>query len=744
VYRKVELAALAAVTILVALAFADVLFFGKAFYARDIIRGFYPSFAALRSLVRGGSFPFWNPYFSGGQPLAANPAYSAFYPIPWLALLSDGFHALGVITVLHYLIAAVGMFCLLRSLRLHPLASAFGAISFALGGTLLSLNNLLTVLYAMSWTPWLALFARRFFRERRRSDFALAALVLGLILLTGEQSMILQCGALVAVYAIYRSRNVRAIVPAAALCAAALLVGLAQIGPALDHQGDSKRAAPITYSEATTWSLLPARPLELLDPAIFSHFAPDAIYYWPREHPSRLPWLFSIYPGLLASVLIVAGLARRIRGWAFAGAVSIVSYAVAIGRHTPLYRVLYLLGLRSLRYPEKFILTAIFVLTVFAAIAADEFLRDAAFRRTTFIVSIILAALAAAVLAFASSPLFTYVWGPNSDMAQIAIEAHAGALTALVTAIGLVLILALRNRLALCLALLSLFVLADLGSRVRTIAPRIEESLYTPPRLARALATEPQPVRIFNDASWQLFVRPAPLAQAAQAWQARNAVLPEAQALWGIESALEIDLAGTDLAPSAAYASLFFDARRLGHRDVVQRLLALAGVTHLIMTRDAVSIDNPVRVLRFPGMRYYFADQLLPTPQITAPNASRSAAFVDRPFAPGAGRVLRVSEHGNGIDLDVEAASNAALIISITRHKYWRAAIDGNPAPLYAANVAFQAITIPRGAHHVSLRYRNPVIVICGMISLLTVAALLVIAVAGALHSRGLPSPSPH
>jgi len=44
-----------------------------------------------------------------------------------------------------------------------------------------SLNNLLPVLYAVSWMPWLALFVRRFLRDRRASDFALSALVLGLI-----------------------------------------------------------------------------------------------------------------------------------------------------------------------------------------------------------------------------------------------------------------------------------------------------------------------------------------------------------------------------------------------------------------------------------------------------------------------------------------------------------------------------------------------------------------------------------
>ena len=81
--------------------------------------------------------------------------------------------------------------------------------------------------------------------------------------------------------------------------------------------------------------------------------------------------------------------------------------------------------------------------------------------------------------------------------------------------------------------------------------------------------------------------------------------------------------------------------------------------------------------------------------------------------------------------------------MSITRHKYWRATIDGMPASLYTANVAFQGLTIPRGRHHVTLRYRNPLIIICGIVSLLTVAALLVIAAAGALRSRARPPPSP-
>ncbi|MGA8809253.1 MAG: YfhO family protein [Thermoanaerobaculia bacterium] len=743
--RKADVVAPAVVASCVLAAFADVIVLGKVFYARDVVLGFYPSFAALRHVVRAGQFPFWNPFFSAGQPLAANPAYAALYPLPWLAIAFDGFKPFALIVILHYLIAATGFFFLLRSLRLSPAASAFGAISFALGGLMMSLNNLVTVLYAVSWMPWLALFARRFFRERKLRDFALATLILGLILLIGEQSVILQCGALLAAYGVYRWRSVRALIPTAAICAIALLVGLAQIVPALDHLRDSSRGHSLTYGDIMTWSLFPARPLEFVNANAFGNFAPDVIYFWASDHPSKLPWLFSIYAGLFAAALIVTGFVRRIRGWAFVAVVSLLSYVVALGKHGPVIPLLYKLGVRSLRYPEKFFITAIFVLTIFAAIAADEFLRDARFRRVAFLTSIAFFVIAAAVLAFAFSPMFPNVLEPKTvDVEQTLIAARSGALASFFTSIVLVLILALRDRTRLCFALLALFVAVDLGSRIRSVAPRLDESFYAPPPLAINLRAQHGPVRIFNDAAWKYLTGAARISQEESEWRLRNSLMPEIQTAWGIESALEIDVAATDLLPSAELELLFWKARRLGRDDLLQRLASFAGITHVVLLRDARSANDPVRIQPFPGNRYYFARQLLPAARIMDPDVPRFAAFVQQPFAPAPGRVLRVNEHGNDIDIDVESAGSAALIMSITRHKYWSATIDGMPASLYAANIAFQGLTIPRGPHHVTLRYRNPLIVICGIVSLLTVAALLVIAVAGGLRSREWPPPSPH
>src|SRR5207248_3066947 len=158
-----------------------ILFFHRALYIRDVARFFAPNFAVLRDLIHSGAFPFWNDRYNAGQPFAANPAYAALYPAQWI------FPSLQLEVVAHYLLGAAGMYLFLRSLGLRAASALFGAVSFALGGVMLSLSNLTKVLFGVAWFPWLGL-------AIRLRHFALAALVLGTILIIGDQSTILQAG----------------------------------------------------------------------------------------------------------------------------------------------------------------------------------------------------------------------------------------------------------------------------------------------------------------------------------------------------------------------------------------------------------------------------------------------------------------------------------------------------------------------------------------------------------------------
>src|SRR5207237_3466864 len=97
------------------------------------------------------------------------------------------------------------------------------------------------------------------------------------------------------------------------------------------------------------------------------------------------------------------------------------------------------------------------------------------------------------------------------------------------------------------------------------------------------LRAQPGPGRIYNDAGWKYLFGAPRIPQEASEWRLRNSLLPEIQAVWGIESALETDVASTDLLPSADLELRFWKARRVGRNDLQQRLAAFAGITHVVL-----------------------------------------------------------------------------------------------------------------------------------------------------------------
>lgn len=736
-----ELATLAGVLLLITLFFSDVLFLGRSFYNRDFARVHVPDRKVLRDIVKAGEFPFWNPSYAAGQPFAANPSAEVFYPPQWLVLLPNFLRAVNLEVFLHYAFAATGMFLLLRTLRLHVAACAFGAFSFALSSLLLSLSSLLPFFFAMTWFPWVGLFTCRFLERRRVADFSFASISLGMILLVGEPAMILQAGALVASYCAYRLRHVRGLAIAAAICATATLVGAAQIVPAIDHQRDSLRSGEIGYDISTTWSMHPLRPLEMAVPNLLGVTAETPVF-WMRFYQNT-PWVFSWYAGLLAAALIVAGFVHRVRGWMFVAAFSILSYLIAIGSYGGVFRLLYACGLNFIRYPEKFFFCASFVLIVFAAIGADRFVADRVFRRTTFVVALVFVTFDLVALLITYPLIFKHVWG-SSEPALI-LTARGGALTMLAASIALMLILALRHYLRLSIVLLAVFVIVDLASHKPFLAPTIADEFYDPPPVARMLPTH---ARVYHDAIEQLSRMPNPpsLSGSARWLRAHNAMWPDMQRLFGIDAVLEKDVTLTNLGVEGAFASLFLVARFGGRGDLVPLLLTLAGATHVITLRDASSVTNPVSVVTLGNERYYFADMLVESGRIVERKQwSRRIAFVDAPFVSAAGRIISVRERSNTIDFDVSASGDAVLVISVTRHKYWRATIDDRPAHLFRANLGFQALTVPRGRHHVTMRYRNPLVVIFGIVSLTATIGLIIIAATdAALRSREPQPQSPH
>ncbi len=714
--------------------FRDVVFGGKVFLYRDHLMVYLPRDASFRNAIGEGSIPLWDPLFLGGQPFAANPGRQVFYPPHYLVLIGDLATGYGLFVFFHLIVAAIGMFLLLRSAGARHSSAALGGVTLMLCGPLLSTVHLLPSLCAVAWMPWIGRFTEGFLRTRRPLEFLAATVSLGLLALGGDPVQAPLTGALMVAWSVARQdwgdrreaaraalRDGAAVI---AIGVCALLLASVQIWLSFDYARDTIRTEPMTFEMVSHWSFPPARALEFLYPAAFENIAPG--YLYPQTGGEAL--LISIHLGLVACVLAFAGIGRRLpgSGWLVGGL--LLSGIIASGSNTPLLRVGYDLGiLTSLRYPEKLILPVV-VLTIFWSALAFERLRegDEGLRRWTIGLAVSATLVAALFVVTKDSAVAAAVeQARNAYWMKIAVLGGVGAA---------LLAYAARSKKELPAILLIAFVaFADLGFGARRWTPTMPGALLEPPAVTVDLDSDRDSYRIFNYASMEFLDDRTPESmawfRAINLLLHRNAMFPLSNGIWGYASVLEWDTEHTALVPYVHLQRAMYDVRRTGQPEWMQAFASMSNVRYRAEFRslasaqlrsegDALAI-RPVDFIRMEDApRYYFATSIRRATSkedfvgdLIAGRWERGATWVDmEPFEPAPGEVLQVDESRHRTSLRVRSEGRSYLNIAITPHRYWSATIDGDDATLRVTNVGFQGLEIPAGEHAVELRYENPVL----------------------------------
>ncbi len=788
--RRHDTFAVAILALVTTILFIDVLAGTHNFYLRDLARYYYPAKQMLRDIVLGGEFPYWNRLFSAGQPIAANPEHEVFYPLTWLILLPSYDLGYRLLVLSHVYIGVLGMYAMLRSMDLRVPAAAFGAISFALGGVYLSYVNLLPILFCVAWLPLTCLFVRRFMFTPNVGNFVLASLFFGMQFLVAEPTTILQTGFLLGMYALYRGwyaardhgRSWKSAVPemltrvalVGAITIAALLLGAAQMFPAIDHARDSVRSRPFRYALVAEWHLPPARLAEFVYPNVFGHVTVNHTpRYWGRGlyYPRTGSFLYSIYPGLLAACLALAAILVRPRGSRFVLIVCAISFAIAFGPQTPLLKLLYDSGLVvSIRYMEKFFLLAAFALTVLAAQMFDGLVAGDRRIRTAGLIVAGTATAVAAVMALSGfregyAEAFGLFWGVEDRVVAMASQLarrdwivasiRGGILVALFGAIRVI-----PRR--LWLGAVGIFVFTDLAAINAEINPRMPARFFRdePPIVRRVFPSSRDAFRIFHAADWVQssdqnatdYGRTGP----ASYWILRNGLFPVMPAAYGLATVLDVDYDRTALLPTADFTNAMWAVKRLGRKDWWQPFAAMSNVWYRGTYRSFqdetkrigknLSQAEPVEFTQVAAHpRYYFADQIVSirtmpefARRVAKGQFSERVAFVPMPaFDPAPGVVHAWRETSNTAILEVESAGRGFLVMSVTPHKYWNITLDGQPVRAVVTNIGYQGIPVPRGRHRIEMRYRNDLILVSVAVSIMTMAFLVAAALAARRRASG-------
>ncbi len=680
---------------------------------------FYPWREIAFSLLRQGQLPLWNPLVGSGAPLLANYQTAVFYPPNWLYLIIPTEYAMGIVGVLHVLLAGAGMMAYLRRLGVDSTGQGVGALAFALSGYLIARFGFLSITSAVPWLPWLFWAVDGVLAPARRGAdrcgaVALLGLIGGLLLLAGHAQTAFYSLLLAGCYAVWRTLSaadlLRARLTRAGLALAGVLLGaglaLIQLAPTYELMQTSQRAAGVDRELALNFSYGPARTLTLLSPNLFGSPA-RGDYFTPGAY-----WEDAAYVGLLTLALagravVLWGRARRrgdvppaLRPVPFFALSLPPVFALAMGQYTPVFPFLYdhVPTFDMFQGPARWLLLAVFALSTLGGMGAADPVGRRTGRAAALLVVFGLAILSAGItacLALAEGLEPAFIRGIVRMGVVLALS--GGVL--LLAGYGEKLPQARAYRGPLALLLLA----ADLVSAHWGLNPTLPAEVYHQPGgLAADLAGEVEGYRILytpadEDAvKFGAFLdftdfRPGDLNR----WVAmRGSLLPNLGMIDGIASIGN------------------FDPLRVGHYDALLRSLDGLPEADLLAAAARMNVAVLLSPTERPGL-----EAIARTPDVIAyrlPNPWPRAALAACEDSPDGlsctpnveSTAAIVIDEPKQVTVQVDAAAAGWLLLLDTDYPGWEAAVDGSPAPIRRANGAFRAVEVPAGQHVVEFRYR--------------------------------------
>ena len=121
-----------ALVVTVLVLFAPVWLRGQVWIDGDLGDFYWPTMLTAFASLRQGQWPLWTPSMFGGFPLFADGSLGTLFPLNWVLLISPS--ALMLIPFGRTLLAGLGMYLFLRTLRIGPLGATVGGLIFALNG----------------------------------------------------------------------------------------------------------------------------------------------------------------------------------------------------------------------------------------------------------------------------------------------------------------------------------------------------------------------------------------------------------------------------------------------------------------------------------------------------------------------------------------------------------------------------------------------------------------------------------
>jgi hypothetical protein len=696
-------------------------------------------------LRRTGHVPLWNPELFGGLPFVGAMHGDIFYPTSWLRLVLPTATVMNLGFVIHYVVAALFTYALLRRLKFPWIGAVVGGLAYQLSGLIASYPSPGHdgKLFVSALLPLALLALVLALREKRWEGYGLLALSVGLALLSPHFQMtyyLLIASGLFALYLTFGEPTEEALprrLAALGLALGAVVLGfgvaMIQILPFYRYLPYSPRAEGYYgFAGSTSYAI----PWAHVPEFFLKWFTGSGDTYW-GPNPLKL---HSEYLGLpvVALTVLGAGEAKRRRLILWLGGIGLLFLLISLGAATPFYRVWWTLMpyVKQTRAPGMAFFVVAFVCAVLAALGAARVERkDGARQGVAWLVAAGIVALlavsgalggAATAYAAGHEEAVGHALSPAADAARPAIL--LGGLTSAV-ALGALALLAWAWRRGRLIApafasLLALVVASDLWFNARPFwrYSDAHRTLFRTDSLTTLVRATPLPFRLLDLGVYPTFGSALMADDIPQVlghhgnelhaydqllggkneWRylglpalwdllaVRYVVAPEGQAIGGTEFAARFRPVLQNVATSAGVtATLYERTDPAPYARVVPAAVKLPE-ERIIPTLLDPRLD-PDRVLLLPSDAPVQPARLDSMP---APSASRAAVTA---WAPGT-MTIRV---------DPAPDRDSYLLVSENWYPNWHATVDGRAALALRSDQTFLSVPLPRGAREVRLTYAS-------------------------------------
>ena len=706
--------------------FSSVLVGAQSFYIRDFGYFGYPLASYYRDCFWRGELPLWNPLSSNGLPFLAQWNTLVLYPGSLIYLLLPLPWSLNVFCLAHFFLAGLGAYVLARRWTQDGLAASVAGVAFAFNG--LTLNCLMwpNNIAALGWMPWVVLLTERACRAGGRTLIP-AALVGATQMLSGAPEFIMVTWGFTAVLVIGQSvrQEDRWRFDGRLLLRLVVIVGLisglaaAQLLPFLDLLKYSHRDQ--TTADAIAWPMPLWGWANFLVPRFRSFRTAVGVFFQPGQD-----WTTSYYPGIgvVALALLAVVRVRKLRVWLLA-AMFALSLILALGNQGYLYgwirRAVPQLGV--IRFAIKFVVLAIFCIPLLASFAVRQqnCSDDAAVGRTSrrwagLLVATLLLAIGAIVWWSYHHPLqgepYSASWWHGLGGAAFLVAILGMALNGH----------RWKPHRAPWLPGLTLLLLIwlDVWTQTRTQNPTLKPGAFVP-----SLARE----------HWKTAaLTPEPAPGSFRAWTPRyayepmlNTMIPDPGQDFLVH---RLGLfANCNLLENVPIVGGFFSIYLQEQRDIWSILYFASSTTnasHLLDLVGVAALPSPTNIFQWEsrpgalpfasiGQQPRFADSEGTLTALTRPDYSpqqfvylptNAFGVITATNQPSA-QILTQTFSAHHIELESTSAGPAIVHLSQSFYHPWKVYIDGQPAIIWRANHAFQAVEVPAGRHRLRFIYED-------------------------------------